>query len=271
MRVNKKKLAFGSAVALVLLVIIGAIAGSPSKKHHIATTTNASAATPPTTASTSQPASTSAPSTQATTTTAAPPKPKLEPYRRPASFYIDVTASVAGEHIQVGGTTNLPDDTILTLSAERGFEQTHDAERVDFLGLNGPTQADVPVHAGHFSGELSAQEHALSAIMQGDPGGPVATVDPDADVCEVLYTGRDEAVNGPWRQPSQVRADLGTYGRFLRGSPGVGTFGSLTKHPSLYILATTRVPLDPSALVSALAAQQTLTPQVAALPNLCGA
>ena len=269
MRMNKKKLVRGSAVALVLLVIIGAIAGSPSKKHHIATTTYATAATPPTTASTRQPAPTSAPSTQATTTAAAPPK--LKPYRRPASFYIDVTASVAGQHIQVGGTTNLPDGTSLTLNAERDFKQTHDAERVDFLGLNGPTQANVPVHAGHFSGELSAQEHDLSAIMQGDPGGPVATVDPDADVCVVLYTGRDEAVNGPWRQPPQVRADLGTYGEFLRGSPGVGTFGSLTKHPSLYILATTRVPLDPSAIVSALAAQQTLTPQVAALPNICSA
>ena len=142
---------------------------------------------------------------------------------------------------------------------------------MDFLGLNGLAQANVPVGAGHFSGELSAQEHDLSAIMQGDPGGPLATVDPDADVCVVLYTGRDEAVNGPWRQPPQVGADLGTYGEFLRGSPGVGTFGSLTKHPSLYILATTRVPLDPSALVSALAAQQTLTLQVAALPNICSA
>ena len=265
---NKKKLVRGSAVAVVLLVIIGAIAGC-SNKNHAATTTNASAATATTTTSAPQPATTSTPSTQATTTAAAPPK--LKPYRRPASFHIDVTASVAGQHIEVGGTTNLPDGTVLTLNAERDFKQTHDAERVDFLGLNGPTQASVPVHGGHFSGELSAQEHSLAAIMQGDPGGPVATVDPDADVCVVLYTGRDEAVNGPWRQPPQVRADLGTYGEFLRGSPGVGTFGSLTKHPSLYILATTRVPLDPSALVSALAAQQTLTPQVAALPNICSA
>jgi hypothetical protein len=166
---NKKKLVRGSAVAVVLLVIIGAIAGC-SNKNHAATTTNASAATATTTTSAPQPATTSTPSTQATTTAAAPPK--LKPYRRPASFHIDVTASVAGQHIEVGGTTNLPDGTVLTLNAERDFKQTHDAERVDFLGLNGPTQASVPVHGGHFSGELSAQEHSLAAIMQGDPGAP---------------------------------------------------------------------------------------------------
>jgi hypothetical protein len=281
--VNKKNLVVGSAAAVVLLVIIGAIAGSSNKKHHAATTTNASTAattngstaTPSTTTSTPEPATTPPPITHASTKAAAakPPKPKPKPkaYVRPASFHIDVTASAAGRHIRVGGTTNLPDGTVLTLNAERNFKQTHDAERVDFLGLNGPTQANARVHAGHFSGVLSAQEHDLAAIMQGDPGGPVVTIDPDADVCVILYTGRDEAVNGPWRQPPQARADLGTYGNFLRGSPGVGTFGSLTKHPSLDMLATTQVPLDPSALARGLAAQQPVTPQIATLPNICTA
>ena len=269
---NRKKLLRGSGVALVLLVIIGAIVGSPNKKHRAASATNANAAKAPATTSTPQPATTPGPRTQAAAPRAAPPKPpKLKPYVRPASFYIDVTASVAGQHIQVGGTTNLPDGTVLTINAQRSFEQTHDAERIDFLGSNGPTQANVPVHAGHFSGQLSALEPNLAATMQGDPGGPVATLDPDADVCVILYTARDDATNGPWRQPPQVRADLGTYGNFLRGSPHVGTFGSLTRHPSLDILATTQVPLDPSALVQALAAEQTLTPQVAALPNICTA
>jgi len=248
---NKEKLVRRTGVALVLLVSVGAIAGSPST-----TTTYANTATPTI-------------NTQMAATAAA--VQKLKPYQRPASFYIDVTASVEGQHIRVGGTTNLPDGTILTLNAERDFKQTHDAERVDFLGLNGPTQANVAVHATHFNGELSAQEENLAALMQGDPGGPVSTVDPNADLCVVLYTGRDGAVNGPWRQPPQVRADLGAYGSFLRGSHDVGTFGSLTKHPSLYILATTHVPLDPSALVRDLVAVQTLRPQVAALPNICSA
>jgi hypothetical protein len=256
---DRTTLTRGGGIVLAVLTIGGCGSSSTS------TTTSASA--PKSATKTSTPQTTTAPTTQ--TTTAGPPQ-RSKPYVRPASFHIDVTASVARSHIEVSGTTNLPDGTVLTLNAERDFKQTQDAERTDFLGLNGPTTATVPVEAGHFSGQLSSQEHSLAAITQGDPGGPVATVDPDADVCVVLYTGRDDATNGPWKQNPQVRADLGTYGSFLRGSPGVGTFGALTPHPSLDMLATTRVPDDPSAVVSALAAEQS-TPQVAPLPNICAA
>lgn len=126
------------------------------------------------------------------------------------------------------------------------------------------------MHDGHFSGELSSFEHDLSGLTQGDPGGPVGTVDPDADVCIILYTGRDEAVNGPWQQTPQVRADLGNYGGYLRGSPNVGTFGSLTKYSSLDMLASLRVPLDASALVQDLTTHDNFAPQLARLPNVCG-
>jgi hypothetical protein len=170
-----------------------------------------------------------------------------------------------------GGSTNLPDGTVLTINAERAFKQTHDDERVDFLGLNGPTNANVSVHHGRFSGVLSSLEHNLAPAFKGDPGGPVATIDPDAEVCVVLYTGRGSSISGPFVQPAQVRADIGTYGNLLRGSPGVGTFGSLTKQPSADMVATQRVPLDASAFAQGFAEQQAVAPQVAPLPNACAA
>jgi hypothetical protein len=166
--------------------------------------------------------------------------------------------------------TNLPDATVLNLNAQRMFKQTRDAPRIDFLGINGPTQATVSVSNGHFSGVLSSQEHNLAPAFKGLPGGPVGTVDPDADVCVVLYTGRGTSINGPFVQPPQVRADIGTYGKFLRGSPGVSVFGSLTKQPSEAMTGTERIPLDPSAFVRQFAASQGFSPTLAPLPNICG-
>lgn len=212
---------------------------------------------------------TSATATTATSTPSKRPKP-LKPYQRPASFYIDVHASRVGSDIRVDGTTNLPDGSVLTINAERAFKQTHEDERIDFLGQNGPSADQAFVHEGQFSVKVSSVEQDLPDLVRDDPGGPVATLDPDADVCVIFYTGRDSAVNGPWRQNSRVRADLGDFGSYLHGSPSVGVFGSLTKSPSLYILVSQRVPLDASALLSKLAAQQTLTPQLAPLPDVCG-
>lgn len=252
----------------MVLFVIGGIAGCGSSKQCAQAVTSQ-------TVGTTAPTTTEA--TPTATTTIAPPastvarKPKpVKPYQHPASFYIDAHASVAPGHIWVTGTTNLPESAVLTINAERAFKQTHGDERIDFLGQNGPTEDHVSVHDGHFSGELSSFEHDLSGLTQGDPGGPVGTVDPDADVCIILYTGRDEAVNGPWQQTPQVRADLGNYGGYLRGSPNVGTFGSLTKYSSLDMLASLRVPLDASALVQDLTTHDNFAPQLARLPNVCG-
>jgi hypothetical protein len=214
---KRRRWTTGTLAALVLLTVIGATT-EKHKRVHVTTTAKATQATSPT--------ATTAP------TPKPKPAPKPTPYVRPASFFINVTSAVAGSHIQVGGRTNLPDGTVLTINAERAFKQTHDDERVDFLGLNGPTNANISVDNGRFSGVLSSLEHNLAPAFKGDPGGPVATIDPDADVCVVLYTGRGTSINGPFVQPAQVRADIGTYGNFLRGSPGVGTFGSLTRRPS---------------------------------------
>lgn len=155
--------------------------------------------------------------------------PRPKPYARPASFFINVTAAVAGSHIQVAGSTNLPDGTVLTTNVERAFKQSHDGERVDFLGPSGPPNDKVSVHHARFSGVLSSLEHNLAPAFKGDPGGPGVTIDPDAEVCVVLYSGRGSSINGPFVQPARVRADIGTYGKFLRGSPGVGTFGPVSR------------------------------------------
>jgi hypothetical protein len=248
---KRRRWVTGALAVLVLLIVIGAMTGN-HKRAHVSTTAKVTQATSPTTTT----APTPKPKRRPKRAPKPKPRPTPKPYARPASFFINVTAAVAGSHIQVGGSTNLPDGTVLTINAERAFKQTHDDERVDFLGLNGPTDANVSVHHGRFSGVLSSLEHNLAPAFKGEPGGPVATIDPDAEVCVVLYTGRGSSINGPFVQPAQVRADIGTDGKFLRGSPGVGTFGSLTKHPSEDMVATQRVPLDASAFARGFAEQQ---------------
>lgn len=102
---GRQRTAFG-LYGLVVLFVIGGIAGCGSSKQRAQAVTSQ-------TVGTTAPTTTEA--TPTATTTIAPPastvarKPKpVKPYQHPASFYIDAHASVAPGHIWVTGTTNLP-------------------------------------------------------------------------------------------------------------------------------------------------------------------
>jgi hypothetical protein len=66
-----------------------------------------------------------------------------------------------------------------------------------------------------------------------------------------------------------VRAEVGSFGKYLHGSPHVQVFGSLTKYPSLYIDAVRRLPVPAGSVVAAISQKQSMTPAVSPLPGFC--
>jgi hypothetical protein len=176
-----------------------------------------------------------------TTTTMIAPKVA----HRPTTFHLTISASLVGGQIRVSGTTNLPDGSRVTIGAWRAFKQTHYAVRVSNFGRELADEDTAVVLRGRFNGAVPAVEKILPTVaIPGDPGGPIAKVDSDATVCAQFMTGRDLVSNGPWAQPDPaVRAEVGSFGKYLHGSPHVQVFGSLTKYPSLYIDAVRRLPV----------------------------
>jgi hypothetical protein len=190
---------------------------------------------------------------------------------RPAEFHLTISASLAGGQIRVTGTTNLPDGARVTVGAWRAFKQSHDAVRVANFGRSLADEDTAVVHDRRFSGAVPATENTLpSVVIRGDPGGPIVKLDPDATVCAQFMTGRDVITNGPWAQPdAAVRAEVGNFGEYLRQSPHVQVFGSLTKHPSLYIEASRRLPLPTAPVAAAISQRQSTAPTVTPLHGFC--
>jgi hypothetical protein len=126
------------------------------------------------------------------------------------------------------------------------------------------------VHSGRFTGITPTIEKTLTAVGPDPVEGPVAAVDPDAAVCARFMTGRDVVSNGPWSQPDPtVRLDVGSFGEHLRGSPHVHVFGSLTKHPSLYLEVSRRMPVPTSTVLGELSSMQSLIPVIRPLAGFC--
>ena len=141
----------GIVVAPIVISGIGAATGDNNKAR--ARTAEVAHTTSSTVTAAPRPKPKSAPKREPNPASTPKPKPapKSKPYVRPSSFTIDVAASAAGSPVQVGGPTNLPAGTVLTVNAERAFEQTQESERIDFLGRDGPTHANVSVHNGRFT------------------------------------------------------------------------------------------------------------------------
>lgn len=205
-------------------------------------------------------------SSPTTTTTTAP-----KVVHRPTTFHLTISASLVGGQIRVTGTTNLPDGSRVTIGAWRAFKQTHDAVRVANFGRKLADEDTAVVHTGRFHGALPAVEKILPTVaIPGDPGGPIAKVDSDATVCAQFTTGRDVVSNGPWAQPDPaVRAEVGSFGKYLHESPHVQVFGSLTKYPSLYIEAVRRLPVPAGSVAAAVRQKQSMAPAVSPLPGFC--
>lgn len=188
---------------------------------------------------------------------------------RPAVYRMTINTSVAGTHIGISGTTNLPDGARVVISGWRAFRQLHgDVRAADVGGLG--TVATTVVNSGRFSGTIPMAKNPLDPLGLLPEQGPVAAVDPDVTACADFQTGRDTLSNGPWYQPDPaVRAEVGSYGEGLRGSPHVHVFGSLTKHPSLYLEVSTRAPAPTSTILQQIRSLQSQPPAVEPLAGFC--
>ncbi len=179
-----------------------------------------------------------------------------------------INASLAGTHLRASGTTNLPDGARVVINAWRAFRQLHGPVRVaDVGGLGGFVKAIV--HSGRFSGTISMVKDVLDPQGLLPEQGPVAAVAPDVNACAEFMTGRD-LPGSPWYQPDPaVRAEVGSFGEHLRGSSDVQVFGSLTKHPALFLDVTTRVPVPTSTILQQIGSLQSQTPAVKPLAGFC--
>lgn len=174
--------------------------------------------------------------------------------------------------MSISGATSLPDGARVLIGAWRAFRQLHgDVRAANFGGVPAGGEVTTVVHAGHFSGTIPLIEDTLTVGLDPtDPEGPVAAVDPDATVCARFMTGRDEITNGPWDQPDPtVRAEVGSFGEHLRGSPHVHVFGSLTKHPSRYLEVSVRTPVPTSTILEKIGGVQSQVPAIEPLAGFC--
>jgi hypothetical protein len=180
-----------------------------------------------------------------------------------------IKASFAGTHIGISGTTNLPDGARVELFAGRAFRQLHGDVRMADGGLAGFAMAVV--NSGRFNGTIPVVKHPLDPLGLLPEQGPVAVVDPDVTACAHFQTGRKGLGNsGPWYQPDPaVRAEVGSFGGRLRGSPHVGVFGSLTKYPSRYLEVSTHARVPTSGILQQIGGLQSQAPAVEPLAGFC--
>jgi hypothetical protein len=182
--------------------------------------------------------------------------------QRPAVYRMTINASLAGTHIRMSGTTDLPDGARVELFAGRAFRQLHGDVRMANVGGLGAF-ATAAVNSGHFSGTIPVVKHPLDPLGLLPEQGPVAVIDPVVTACATFLTGRQTLPNGSWYQPDPtVRSDVGSSGEQLRGSPHVHVFGSLTKYPSLYLEVSTHARVPTSGILQQIGSLQSQAPAV---------
>lgn len=155
------------------------------------------------------------------------------------SIQISATIDSAGA-VELLGSTNLPDGSIITTSTSRMFlaDGATDTQAADSGG------GQAVVRNGRFSAHIATDEKKLLiAVDTSDPlnRATIAEVSNALTVCAEFATGRD--LKGRQNQPApKVRRAVGASGEQLRGSPNATVFGSLTKHPATYLAVQTSVP-----------------------------
>jgi hypothetical protein len=155
------------------------------------------------------------------------------------SIEIGATIDSAGT-VELLGSANLPDGSIITTSTSRVFLE--DGATDTQAAHSGGGQAVV--RNGRFSAHIATDEkNLLIGINTSDPlnRATIAEVSNALTVCAEFATGRN--LKGRQNQPDpKVRRAVGASGEQLSGSPNATVFGSLTKHPATYLAVQTSVP-----------------------------
>jgi hypothetical protein len=206
--------------------------------------------------STSEPASRTTPDVEVVDEATAEPSSPTTPYT------VDLEVEVLDEAtVRVDGTTNLPDNSLITVVGSRVFRFESESD----MRATNVADEEVTVSDGSFSTTLSLDESNLLIGLDLDPIGVISS---DVDVCAEFRTGED-IVNGEQRQPDAgVVATVGTYGEALRDSPQVKVFGSATDNPANWLEVHVTVPLS-SPLLSEIASGQGNQPDEERLDGFC--
>lgn len=165
--------------------------------------------------------------------------------------------------VSVTGTTNLPDQAVIELSASRAM---HNAGEDDIRAVSAAHEP-VTVGGGQFSGTLTLDESALLIFVGTGPGeDTIDTIDSDLTVCAQFQTGT--SLGGEQIQPPSVIAIVGPYGEALATSPQVYVFGSATDNPSNWLEVMIDVPLK-SPVLDELTTRQGSEPKEQPMEGFC--
>lgn len=181
------------------------------------------------------------------------------------SFTLDIGAAISDSTLTVTGSTNLPDNTTVKVSAQRAFLNPNSAEDNPRASSAGITR--VPVEDGAFEATIVLDESSL-AVGTDIPEHKIAVVSDVLTVCAVIETGFD--LSGEPRQPDpDVRAAVGDHGEALKDSPHAKIFGEATDSPSTWLEVSTEEFAPPP--IRDISEAQGSTPNVRTIDGFCGA
>lgn len=235
---------------VIALTIAGCADGDPQAETHAATT---------------EATETVAPTTEAVDTVT----PSAQD-ARPKRYVLHVQASPASaQSIAVRGRTNLPDGTVVSVSASQAFRFMREGDiRASLVGSSSAT-----VENGKFTTKLGPLDYGdLTVGLDYGTGdleyGPVAVIDNAVTVCAEVQAGED--FDGVPRQPSaDVRSAIGPNGEKLKNSPQADIFGELSSTPSYWLEVIARVNIGASRLTSELVDVQGSAPSMKRLAGFC--
>lgn len=247
---RNKKLVVGGGVTLLVLLVLGALAGPRQGTPGPSGT--------PVAAVTASPRTSLTPVTSPTGTAVSSATPGVV-------YTIEVEGEAVGRAaVRVAGTTNLPDGSVISLSGSRAH---HDRGEDDIRGASA-ARDDVTVTAGAFSGTLALDESDLLIFVGTTPVDDVIDIiDRDLTLCAEFQTGTDITSDLP-RQPESVVAIVGPNGEAIAGSPQATVFGSATDHPSYWLEAIIDVPIE-SPVLAELTQKQGEAPEQVEMDGFC--
>jgi hypothetical protein len=184
----------------------------------------------------------------------------LVPPSTPFSIEVETTAK-GRDGIRVTGTTNLPDGSILGVTASRALRNEGETDVRESPAGDG----EVTVKDGAFALSLTLDETTLPIGV--DEQFPIAVVSPLVDVCVTFATGVDnEGV--PHQTDAGVLEAVGPNGERLVNSDQAQVFGSLTDHPAHWLEVPTSVRQRVQVL-DQIVSQQGFEPDVEPLEGFC--
>jgi hypothetical protein len=185
-----------------------------------------------------------------------------EPTAPPEPYTIEIEVEASGDStLEVRGTTNLPDNSLVIVFASRAFRYESESDiRATNVAGDGVTVSD-----GTFSTTLDLDE---SNLLLGLDLDPIEVISSTLDVCAEFRTG-EESSSGEQRQPDPTVVEIvGPYGEALENSPQVTVFGSATGNPANWLEATEAIQLSSPALAE-IEGEQGSRPREEELAGFC--